>query len=234
MAREKSKFREYAEAVIIAIILALLIRTFVVQAFKIPSGSMVPTLQVGDHILVTKFIYGIKIPFTDDRFFIFKQPRRGDIIVFSFPDNRSKKECTELSANVMSRLESTWNNRNPFNLLKDDCRDFIKRVVGTGGDKIEIKDKKLYVNDIAVKDAFAVHKDKTHSESRDNFGPKIVPRGKIFVMGDNRDYSYDSRFWGYVDMDDIKGRAFIIYWSWNSKGGWLKKVRWERLGSFLH
>ncbi|HDK17192.1 MAG TPA: signal peptidase I, partial [Nitrospirae bacterium] len=83
MAREKSKFREYAEAVIIAIILALLIRTFVVQAFKIPSGSMVPTLQVGDHILVTKFIYGIKIPFTDDRFFIFKQPRRGDIIVFS-------------------------------------------------------------------------------------------------------------------------------------------------------
>lgn len=238
MANKKSKFREYAEAIIIAILLALLIRTFVVQAFKIPSGSMIPTLAIGDHILVSKFIYGLKMPFTDSRFFILRQPRRGDIIVFSFPGNKEKKECESLPGNIISRLENIWNNKNLLYLFKDDCRDFIKRVIGVGGDKVEIRNKTVYVNDIALVEPYSVHKDKMirnkSLEPRDNYGPTIVPRSKFFVMGDNRDYSNDSRFWGFVDMSEIKGEAFIIYWSWNSRNNWLRKVRWGRTGKLIH
>ncbi len=234
LAKEKSKFREYAEAIIIAALLAFLIRTFVVQAFKIPSGSMMPTLTIGDHILVSKFLYGLKIPFRDNRFFSLRQPRRGDIIVFSFPENKDKEECKNLTDNIISRFENVLNNKNPFHLFKDDCRDFIKRVVGVGGDRIEIKNKTLYINNHALVEPYAVHRDTrirgSALEPRDNLGPVIVPRGKFFVMGDNRDQSYDSRFWGFVDMSEIKGKAFIIYWSWNSKDNWLRKVRWSRIG----
>lgn len=234
MAKNRSKFREYTEAIIIAIILALIIRTFVIQAFKIPSGSMIPTLVVGDHILVNKFIFGLKVPFIDNRYLVMKQPKRDDIVVFSFPGNRDIPECTSFSKNVSSRLKNVSNNINPAYLFKDDCRDFIKRVVGVGGDKVEIKNKKVFINNVAVKESFAVHNDKATTASRDDFGPKIVPHGKFFVMGDNRDYSYDSRFWGFVDINDIKGKAFIIYWSWDSQGTLFNKVRWDRISDLLH
>ncbi len=231
----KSKFREYAEAIIIAVLLALLIRTFVVQAFKIPSGSMIPTLLVGDHILVNKFIYGTQIPFTDSRVLIFNPPKRGDIIVFSFPKNKEKGECTSVFKNISTRVGNAFNSGNPFYLFKDDCRDFIKRVVGVGGDNIEIKDKKLYVNNIHLYEQYIINRDNRIEKSqRDNFGPFIVPRRSLFVMGDNRDQSYDSRFWGVVNMDEIKGKAFIMYWSWNSQVTWLKKVRWSRIGKLIH
>jgi signal peptidase I len=237
LATKKSKFREYTEAIVIAIFLALLIRTFVIQAFKIPSGSMIPTLTIGDHILVNRFIYGLKIPFMGSRFFILRQPRRGDIVVFSFPGNKEKEECRSLPENIASRIKNVWNNKNPVYLFKDDCRDFIKRVVGVGGDKLEIKNKIVYINGTALVEPYAEHKDKRIEEAtiepRDNFGPVVVPRGKFLVMGDNRDQSYDSRFWGYVDMVEIKGKAFIIYWSWDNESPVLKKVRWKRIGKLI-
>ncbi len=231
----KSKFREYSEAILIAVFLALLIRAFVVQAYKIPSGSMENTLLVGDHILVNKFVYGLKVPFTDSRFLIFNLPKRGDIIVFSYPENKNIPECTSVIRNISSRFANAFSRRNPAYLFKDDCRDFIKRVIGVGGDKIEIRNKKVYVNDIPLDEPYAVHKGNgIENPGRDNFGPFIVPRRSLFVMGDNRDNSYDSRFWGVVDMDEIKGKAFIIYWSWNNEGSFFNKVRWSRMGKLLH
>ncbi len=230
----KSKFREYAEAIIIAVVLALLIRAVVVQAFKIPSGSMLETLQIGDHILVNKFIYGLKFPFSDSRILIFSPPKRGDIVVFSFPGNKEIPECTSFSQNLSARVGNTIRHGNPFYLFKDDCRDFIKRVVGVGGDTIEIKNKKVYINNVPFDESYTIFKDDTTGSSpRDNFGPFTVPRKSLFVMGDNRDQSYDSRFWGIVDMSEIKGRAFIIYWSWNGAGSLLDKVRWDRLGKSI-
>jgi signal peptidase I len=180
---------EYAEAIITALLLALIIRAFVVQAFKIPTGSMVPTLLVGDHILVNKFLYGTRIPFSDNRILAFKKPERGDIIVFKYP--------------------------------KDPERDFIKRVMAVEGDVIESRDKVVFVNGERVDSPFAIYNDDTvitgDGNPRDNFGPREVPEGKYFVMGDNRDHSLDSRYWGFVDFEAIKGKALIIYWSWNGK-----------------
>ncbi|MBL7031700.1 MAG: signal peptidase I [Nitrospira sp.] len=230
----KSKFREYTEAIIIAVFLALLIRAFVVQAFKIPSGSMLETLQIGDHILVNKFVYGLKFPFSDNKFLIFNPPKKGDVIVFSFPGNKEIQECTSFSNNLSARVGNAVKRGNPFYLFRDDCRDFIKRVVGVGGDKIEIKNKKVYINSVPLDESYTIYKDNdTGASPRDNFGPFTVPRRSVFVMGDNRDQSYDSRFWGIVDMSEIKGKAFIIYWSWNGAGGLLDKVRWDRIGDAI-
>ncbi len=199
----KSVVREWSEAIIIAILIALFIRTFVVQAFKIPSGSMKPTLQIGDHLLVNKFIYGIKIPFVRKTLLPINNPRREDIVVFIYPMDRSK--------------------------------DFIKRVVGIAGDTIEIRNKKIYLNGSLYNDGHGVYTDRrffpASIEPRDNFGPVTVPAEHIFVMGDNRDQSYDSRFWGFVDLKDVLGKAFIIYWSWNKTNN---DVRWSRIGSILH
>jgi len=197
---KKSLLWEYVEAIITALILALLIRTFVVQAFKIPSGSMIPTLLIGDHILVNKFLYGTQIPFTDKKILIFGGPEKGDIIVFKYPENPTK--------------------------------DFIKRVIATEGDTIEEKNKVVYVNGEPVTETYAYHYDPTmHSGSdpRDTFGQIRVPKDKIFVMGDNRDHSYDSRFWGFVDEKEVKGKAFIIYWSWDPD----KWVRFNRIGRLI-
>ncbi len=200
--KKKSVLREYAEAILIAIILALLIRTFIVQAFKIPSGSMIPTLLVGDHILVWKIIYGIKIPFTDRYLIHFQDPEKGDIIVFKFP--------------------------------KDEGKDFIKRVIGVPGDQIEIKDKKVYVNGELSDEPYAIHREPhimpEEFQPRDNHRPITVPPNSYFVMGDNRDQSLDSRFWGFVDYNKIKGRAFIIYFSWDGQESW---IRWNRLFSLV-
>ncbi|HPJ97544.1 MAG TPA: signal peptidase I [Syntrophales bacterium] len=200
--RPKSKIQEYAEAIIIAILIAVFIRTFVVQAFKIPSGSMKPTLQIGDHILVNKFIYGVKIPWLRNTVFPVTEPQRGDIVVFIYPQDRSK--------------------------------DFIKRVIGLSGDKIEIKNKVIFINDRPYQDGHGVYVDNYvipgALQPRDNFPPVIVPPDSIFVMGDNRDQSYDSRFWGPVDLKDIMGKAFIIYWSWDRDH---LDVRWSRLFNLL-
>jgi signal peptidase I len=203
MARTKSKFIEYTEAIIIAILIAFFIRTFVIQAFKIPSGSMKPTLLIGDHLLVNKFIYGVKIPFVRKTLISLSEPKRGDVVVFIYPEDRSK--------------------------------DFIKRVVGVGGDTIEIRNKKIFLNGLPYNDTHGVYVDDFvipgSIQPRDNFGPFKVPQGSLFTMGDNRDQSYDSRFWGVVDTKDVLGKAWIIYWSWNSEAG---NVRWNRLFSLLH
>ena len=209
-AKKKSVFREYFEAIIIAVILALFIRTFVVQAFKIPSGSMLPTLLIGDHLLVNKFVYGIRLPVTGQMLVPVKRPKLGDIVVFRFPKDRSI--------------------------------DYIKRVIGTPGDTVEIKDKHVMVNGEPIKDPHAHVTSSTilgaNASPRDNFGPILVPEGKYFVMGDNRDNSYDSRFWGFVDDKDILGKAFILYWSWDIDKPLfsldrLTSVRWGRLANII-
>ena len=187
--KKKGLIREYAESIAIAVLLALVIRTYLVQAFKIPSGSMEDTLAIGDHLLVSKFIYGTKIPFVDARVLTIRDPRRGDVIVFEYPEDPSK--------------------------------DFIKRVVGVPGDVVEGKDKKVYVNGKHYENPHEVHKEKDvvpkEMNPRDTFGPVTVPADSYFVMGDNRDRSYDSRFWKFVRRDQIKGLAFIKYWSWDSE-----------------
>ncbi len=196
--RKKSVVREYAEAILIAVLLALLIRTFVVQAFKIPSGSMIPTLLVGDHILVNKFIYR------------FRDPARGDVVVFKYP--------------------------------VDEHRDFIKRVIGVGGDDVYIKDRQIFINCRppdpachAIRDPWGYYEERM-GLGQESFGPVHVPPGSYFVMGDNRNNSQDSRYWGFVSRDKIKGQAFVIYWSWDSdrddKRPW-ERVRWSRLGKLI-
>lgn len=205
--KKKGHVRETVEAIAIAIILALIIRTFVLQAFKIPSSSMEDTLLVGDHLLVNKFsyglqvphpamikIFGVTVPFFDTKLYnIWGRVDRGDIIVFRYPNDRSK--------------------------------DYIKRVVAIGGDTIQVKRDVIYINGREASSPKAVFKGsyaRGSSVIRD-FGPYQIPEAAVFVMGDNRDNSYDSRYWGLenpanitVPVQDIKGRALIIYWSWDS------------------
>ena len=189
--RKKSALRDWTEALIVAAVLALIIRTFIVQAFKIPSGSMEDTLLIGDHLLVNKFIYGLQVPGVDGRFLAIREPERGDIVVFEFPEDRG---------------QSFWKKR-----------DFIKRVVGLPGDTVEIRDKKVFVNGQPYLTPEAVYKEENIiAGGRDNLPPVKVPAGHYFVMGDNRDRSYDSRFWGFVSNAELKGLAFIKYWSWDS------------------
>ena len=206
MANEKKKksiVREYVEAFATAIILALIIRAFIIQAFKIPSGSMEPTLLVGDHILVNKFIYGTHIPFTNDVVLPLRSPKQKDVVVFEYP--------------------------------RDESIDFIKRVIGRPGDKVQIVNKQVYINGTALKEPYAYHGDPevlpATESPRDNFGPIVVPKGDYFMMGDNRDFSNDSRFWGFVKRDLILGQAEIIYFSWNPK---TYRVRWNRFGMIIH
>ena len=209
----KSRLRENVEAIVIAILLALFIRAFVVQAFKIPSGSMKETLQIGDHILVNKFIYGIKLPWLGTTLIPISAPEREDIVVFRFPE--------------------------------DPDKDFIKRTVAVAGDTVSVHNKQLFINGEPVSRPYAVFKDPRVLpgivQPRDNMNPVTVPPGKIFVMGDNRDHSYDSRFWGFVDLKAVKGEAFVIYWSWDKErfpGGiqwltWWRWVRWGRIGTVI-
>ena len=193
--RKKSVVREYTEAILVAVLLALLIRTFVVQAFKIPSGSMIPTLLVGDHILVNKFVYR------------FIDPKRGDVIVFKYP--------------------------------VDESRDFIKRIIAVGGEDLYIKDQKIYIN-CKPPDGSCRPIDDPWGKWGEGFGlsestSMHVPPGAYFVMGDNRNNSQDSRYWGFVKRDKIKGKAFLIYWSWDSeKDSVLERVRWGRLGKLIY
>jgi len=194
----KPLVREYLEALLIAVIFATFARTFVLQAFKIPTGSMEENLLVGDHVLVNKFVYGPTLSPAESRLLPRRQIRRGDVVVFKFPE--------------------------------DPSRDFIKRCVGLPGDVIEVKNKRLVVNGRQVEDlSYTRHDDpRTYPRSllisssyrrRDNYGPYTVPTQHYFCMGDNRDNSNDSRFWGPVPASNVLGRAFMVYWSFDAKGG---------------
>jgi len=205
--KQSSNIRETIEAIVIAFLIALVIRTFVIQAFKIPSGSMLSTLQIGDHILVNKVFMGtpVDIPFTDINLFRmpgFRNPQRGDIIVFKYPE--------------------------------DPKRDFIKRVIAVAGDTVESRDKVVYVNGRELVEPYVQHVDPEVRpkgvDLRDSFGPVRVPPDSVFVMGDNRDQSYDSRYWGFVDRKQIKGNAVVIYWSWESSKSW---PRFGRIGRLI-
>jgi signal peptidase I len=180
----------YFTVLILSVVIALSIRTFLVQAFKIPSGSMLETIQIGDHLLVNKCIYN------------FKSPERGDIIVFAY--------------------------------VKDPSIDYLSRIIAVAGDSIEIKDKSVFINNDLVDEPYIIHGDSRIFSSdlspRDNFGPVTVPENSCFVMGDNRDNSNDSRFWGFVDLKNIRGKAFIIYWSLDKEKG---TSRLGRIGKSL-
>ena len=194
----KTVIGEYAEALIWAIALALVLTTFVVQAFKIPSGSMLETLQIGDHLLVNKFLYGLRNPFNDDYLIRGVEPSVGDIIVFRYPKDRSL--------------------------------DYIKRIAGVPGDTLEMRNKVLFRNGVEVKEPYTQHSQPlVMIPGRDNWGPITVPEDKFFALGDNRDDSSDSRFWGFLDRKDIRGKAWRIYWS--AEG--LSNIRLNRIGKLV-
>jgi len=222
---KKSVLREYFESIVIAVILALFVRTWVVQAFKIPTGSMENNLLIGDHLLVNKFIFG-PTPLAIGRAVLpVRAPRRGDIIVFKYPDEPE--------------------------------RDFIKRVIGLPGETVELRNKKVYINGQPIDEPYvhflsppsSDYQEVTSFDVRERYGPVSVPQDQYFVMGDNRDNSQDSRYWGFLPRGYIKGRAALIYWSYESgredyiDEGWaatikrlasvvahfFTKTRWERL-----
>ena len=191
-----SSLREYGEALLWALAFALIIRAFLVQAYTIPSGSMLQTVQIGDFVLVNKFVYGVKIPFTDSYLFRGSDPERGDIIVFKYP--------------------------------KDTDTDYIKRIVGLPGDVLQMKNKKLYRNGEPVQEDYI--QQTAAWTAYDNFGPIKVPADSYFVLGDNRDNSLDSRDWGFVPRGYIHGKAWRLYWSWDSR---TNTPRWGRIGSLV-
>ncbi len=203
--RKKSVARDWAEALVVAFLIAMVIRAFILQAYRIPSSSMEDTLLKGDHILATKFTYGLTIPFTTNKIWgADRIPQRGDIIIFTFPQNHAM--------------------------------DFVKRVIGLPGDTLEIRDKKVYINGKPYVTETEKYTDpfsltQGQGKVRDNYGPVAVNPGHVFVMGDNRDQSYDSRFWGQVPIENIKGKAFVIYFSWSSEKPW---IRYWRIGHLVH
>lgn len=208
----KSVVREYFESIVIAVILALFIRTFVVQAFKIPTGSMEPNLLVGDHLLVNKFVFAPTISAPERALLPVTGIRRGDVVVFKYPE--------------------------------DTERDFIKRVVGLPGETVELRDHTIFINGRPIDEPHAHYQDdrggveRTSEDVRDHYGPVLVPPGALFVMGDNRDNSQDSRYWGFLPQEYVKGRALMIYWSWEDAPGgtWnvLARTRWSRLLHQIH
>jgi signal peptidase I len=220
---------EWTKAISTAIVLFLVIRTFLFEAFKIPTGSMEGTLLIGDFLLVNKAVYGAELPITHTRLPAFEHPKRGDVVVFLPPH--------------------------------DPNRNYVKRIVGVGGDTLEMKDKVLFLNGQALVEPYARHTDplgdQPHEEmlwqiahlverprhwadyrpTRDNWGPIIVPPGKFFALGDNRDNSEDSRFWGFLDEQAIKGRPMFVYYSYEKDiahpFSWLTGVRWGRIGELI-
>ncbi len=209
----KSVAREYFESIVIAVILALFIRTFVVQAFKIPTGSMEPNLLIGDHLLVNKFVFAPTVSAVEQALLPVRPVRRGDIVVFKYPE--------------------------------DPERDFIKRVIGLPGETVELKQHRILINGQAVDEPYAHYmtrgsgglSESTSDDVRENYGPVVVPAGSVFAMGDNRDNSQDSRYWGFLPVQHIKGRALMIYWSFDGGGGSLNpltQTRWARLLHQIH
>ena len=211
---KKSVVREYFETIVIAVVLALFMRTFVVQAFKIPTGSMEPNLLIGDHLLVNKFVFAPTLSSVERTVLPVAAIRRGDIVVFKYPE--------------------------------DPERDFIKRVIGLSGETIELRDHVIRVNGRAIEEPYAHYLPRpqalgggemTSDDVRDRYGPVVVPAGSVFVMGDNRDNSQDSRYWGFLPKENIKGKALMIYWSFDSSEGGLNlftQTRWARLLRQIH
>ncbi len=217
---------EWAKILLVSVFLFVFIRTFLVEAFKIPSGSMENTLQVGDFLLVNKLVYGAEVPFTHARLPRLREPRRGDVIVFEYPEDLTK--------------------------------NFVKRLIGVPGDTIEMREGSLIRNGTLVSESYVQHTEPDadpvqedfkwqrnylvrtaaaaagYRPSRNNWGPLVVPKGNYFVLGDNRDNSLDSRYWGWVPDSLVKGRPFVIYYSYAPDSvdtfAWLTHVRWTRLG----
>ena len=226
---QKSTLREYAESIIIAVILALFVRTWVFQAFKIPTGSMENNLLIGDHLLVNKFVFAPTASGVEDVILPMRDIRRGDVVVFKYPDEPE--------------------------------RDFIKRVIGLPGETLELRNKTVYINGRPLDEPY-VHflqpasngQEITSFDVRERYGPVRVPEGQYFVMGDNRDNSQDSRYWGFLPRNYIKGRALMIYWSYDAGGEvyagdglgagirrvfsvvthFFTRTRWERLLHQIH
>jgi signal peptidase I len=186
----RSIAREYLESIVVAVILALFIRTFAVQAFKIPTGSMENNLLIGDYLLVNKLVYSPSFGALEAKLFGKKRIERGHVVVFKYPERPE--------------------------------RDFIKRVIGLPGEKVEIRGRKVYIDDVLIDEPYVQFLDppqdprEAATSQRDYYGPKVVPPGELFVMGDNRDRSADSRFWGYLPVDQVKGRALLVYWSYDA------------------
>jgi signal peptidase I len=177
----KSTIREYFESIVITAIIALFATTFVVQAFKIPTGSMESNLLIGDHLLVNKFAYGLHFKFMK-ALLPYKEPARGDVIVFKYPNS------PEVA--------------------------YVKRLIGMPGDKVEMKGRTVFINDRPLKETYTQYIDP--GSVQDSYGPVFVPPDKYFAMGDNRDNSQDSRYWGFVPRDYILGKALVIYWSFET------------------
>ena len=208
----KSAVREYFESICVAVILAFFVRTFVVQAFKIPSGSMEPNLLIGDHLLVNKFVFAPTRTGLEQTLLPIDPIKRGDIIVFKYPE--------------------------------DPTRDFIKRVIGLPGDMIEMRNKKVYVNGKPLDEPYAhfiYPPDEGGSSAPDvstgdllrSFPLMTVPSDMYFMMGDNRDNSQDSRYWGFMPREYVKGKALFVYFSFGEGGG-LANIRWSRLLHQIH
>jgi len=222
---------EWTKSIAVAFVLFLLIRTFLIQAFKIPTGSMEDTLLIGDFLLVNKAVYGAGIPGTHYRLPGYREIHRDDIVVFTYPD--------------------------PYNEYEPDP-DYVKRVIGLPGDTLEMRDKVLIVNGVSQREVYAQHLDgldgqyrpqfawqrehlapgidpETYRPSRDNWGPVVVPPDHYFVMGDNRDNSADSRYWGFVPEAAVKGKPLVVYFSKDSRHPipWVSEIRFERIGDLI-
>jgi signal peptidase I len=214
----KSTVREYFESICVAVILALFVRTFIVQAFKIPTGSMENNLLIGDHLLVNKFVFGPTVSPIEQKLLPIDPIKRGDVIVFKFPE--------------------------------DPERDFIKRTIGLPGDTIELRNKKVYVNGKALEEPYVRYLFPPPGDSpeedfdvRVHYGPVTVPPNHYFMMGDNRDNSEDSRYWGFLPREYVKGKAAFVYWSFEDgeegqpSGGlsrFFTTIRWKRLFHQIH
>jgi signal peptidase I len=224
---KKSTIREYFESIVIAVILALFVRTWIFQAFKIPTGSMEQNLLIGDHLLVNKFIYAPTATWLERRLLPVADIRRGDVVVFKYPE--------------------------------DPERDFIKRVVGLPGETLEVRDKRVYINGRRLDEPYVffleppgepgMHHERTAFDVREQYGPVTIPPDRYFMMGDNRDNSQDSRYWGTLPRHYVKGKALIVYWSYDAGaeepaatgvGGTIRRVasvlvhlftrtRWDRI-----
>jgi signal peptidase I len=234
----KSTVREYAESIGVAIAVALLLRAFVVEAFQIPSGSMIPTLEVGDHIFVSKFSYGLSIPFTDTKVMQYGTPERGDVIVFKFPQDTSTdyiKRVVGLPGDTVEvRQGQLYVNGNEIRRERIPKRCHYSEVSSAGVPDdhdcehwVETLGNK--VHDTILEPA---HPAQDHPRT-------VIAPGEVFVMGDNRDNSYDSRKWGTVKMNLIKGRALIIWWSRGNSAAWdpaawVKAIRWNRFFTVVH